>query len=477
MTNKVDADGYAIEVIGTCTTNPKEGSQHQQQVMAHHLWSFAQEEALMALCEQAPDKCWRLIHDAERRAKRIAARYADLYFTSAQKSKGRLQLYWPALAAFVVKDIVEAFRYSREQVLNAGWRNVLRTSPASALASSAFTGSSPYEHALRVYIALAKGNLWLFQDIYPWLWYVLEYGLNKDGTLNEHRLLGDADKRDASTLQSQSKQALQELPFTENWFVRLKVFMAEDPVYAQATEHFQTRPAWVGPDGGYGAHQAGAHMAHSHVNQQVQRQRNDRSYRIPATAHWSKFREAYYVLDESRRELNRVAQDKAATARLSEIARFKATKEIRNAYQIFVNEYRASSRSARFERQKEELVEIAKQEQLNVLQPMIYEDAELAKTMSINHLISRYSGGFLSPQYAVVYSASPKVDDPTLKTVFDAPDGITDWVTGPKQSLPNPQDRMSYVEDIAKDFNRLMGGRKRAYMESELRKIQGWLNA
>ena len=28
----------------------------------------------MALCEQAPDKCWRLIHDPERRAKRMRAK-------------------------------------------------------------------------------------------------------------------------------------------------------------------------------------------------------------------------------------------------------------------------------------------------------------------------------------------------------------------------------------------------------------------
>ena len=77
---------------------------------------IAQEEALIADSEQATDKCWKLIADPERRARRIAARYADLYFRSAEKSRGRLQLYWVALAAFVVKDLVEAFRYFRDQV-------------------------------------------------------------------------------------------------------------------------------------------------------------------------------------------------------------------------------------------------------------------------------------------------------------------------------------------------------------------------
>ena len=170
---------YDIEVLGTCMTNPSTGSQHSQAVEGKYLWSYAQEEALVAVSEKGGDGCYRLITDPERRAKRIAARYADLYFKSAEKTRGELQLHWPGLAAFVVKDIVEAYRYSREQVLNGGWRNAARTSSASALVSELVADGSPYEHALRLYAALAKGNLWLFMDIYPWLWFVLEYGINK----------------------------------------------------------------------------------------------------------------------------------------------------------------------------------------------------------------------------------------------------------------------------------------------------------
>ena len=184
----VDAEGYHLEVLGTCMTNSRAGSQHTQTVEAKYLWSFAQEEALVALSEQGADKCWRLITDPERRARRIAARYADLYFKSAEKSQGQLQMYWPALAAFVVKDIVEAYRYAREDVLNGGLRNMARASAASAVVSTVVSDASPYEHALRVYAALAKGNLWLFMDIYPWLWYFLEYGLNNDGKLNANRM-------------------------------------------------------------------------------------------------------------------------------------------------------------------------------------------------------------------------------------------------------------------------------------------------
>ena len=96
MGKEIDAEGYEIEVVGTCQTNPRQASQHQQNVEARHLWSYAQEEALVAVSEMGKDKCWHLIDDPERRAKRIAARYADLYFKSAEKSRGKLQLYWPA---------------------------------------------------------------------------------------------------------------------------------------------------------------------------------------------------------------------------------------------------------------------------------------------------------------------------------------------------------------------------------------------
>jgi len=46
----------------------------------------------------------------------------DLYFKSAEKSQGEIQFYWVALAAFVVKDIVHAYEYTRDRVLSGAWR-------------------------------------------------------------------------------------------------------------------------------------------------------------------------------------------------------------------------------------------------------------------------------------------------------------------------------------------------------------------
>ena len=130
----------------------------------------------------------------------------------------------------------------------------------------------------------------------------------------------------------------------------------------------------------------------------------------------------------------------------------------------------------KFNNQKKELAIIAQHEQVNVLQPLIYNDPELKKTMDMNHEFSRLTGGWLSPQFKVIYSFAPKTNDPNLQTVFDAPDGLKDRFTGAKKSLPNKDDRMEFVNKIAKKFNGLMST-DLPYMEGELRKIQGWLNA
>jgi hypothetical protein len=477
MANKeVDTQGYELEVLGQCKTNTRPNSQFTQQVEARHLWSYAQEEALVAVSEQGNGKCWHLITDPERRAKRIAARYADLYFASGEKSQGKLQLYWPALAAFVVKDIVEAYRYAREEVLNGGWGNLARTSQASQLGSEIVTNGSPYEYSLRVYAALAKGNLWLFMDIYPWLWYVLEYGLNKDGSLNADRLTSHVSQRNADDFQDQSKNAVKELPFGANWLGRVKGWMAGDPVYPKAKSYFDATPVVLGggTDYAYGQHVANAYQANNYVRRQVKTY--DGGYRMPPSQYWPKFDEAFYVMDEERKELKRIADDGAATARLQKVAQFKVTGEMQKTYQTLISEYGANDKIIRFERQKEELNIIAMQEQINILQPLIYDDAMLIKTMNLNQSVSRLFFGWLSPTYTLYFSAAPKNKDPNLQITFDAPTAPWDYVTGRKASLPNPTDRMDYVAKIAKKFNDLMAN-KRGYMEGELRKIGSWIDA
>ena len=216
-------------------------------------------------------------------------------------------------------------RYSRDEVLDGGWRNW----NVSKLGSMAMTGAMPYELAMRVYAALAKGNLWLFMDIYPWLWFVLEYGLNADGSLNEARLQSHVGQRNADTFQNQSKTAVQELPFGANWLGRLSRRMAADPVWAEASRIASPRPSALG---GFGMSPSvnpttvPHGMAHRYVRQNVRSY--DQGYHLPPSNYWGPFREGYYVMESERAELKRIAADTAALGRLQSIARFAVTGEV-----------------------------------------------------------------------------------------------------------------------------------------------------
>jgi hypothetical protein len=57
---------------------------------------------------------------------------------------------------------------------------------------------------MRTYMALAKGDLWLFMDIYPWLCFVVRFGINRDGTMNAIRMEHCVGKRDWNAARSAS---------------------------------------------------------------------------------------------------------------------------------------------------------------------------------------------------------------------------------------------------------------------------------
>ncbi|OWT71422.1 MULTISPECIES: hypothetical protein [unclassified Achromobacter] len=470
--NQTAQDGRELEVLGTCQTQPSMDAQHEHNVTPAQVWSYAQEEALVSVSDQHDhDKCYRLLPDAEDRARRIAARYAGLYFDSAAKSKGKVQFYWPALAAFVVKDIVEAYRFDRENVLEGGWGNAMRTSAVPTLFSEALSSASPYAHAMRVYVALAKGNLWLYMDIYPWLYFFLRFGIKQDGSLNEARIRSHVEQRNATEYQQQSRKAVEDLPFGRAWFARQQARQANDPVYKRAKQYFPTQPSWS-MDGGYGAHTAAAYQAHNYVRAHIASY--DGGYHLPVAAKWQPIREAFYVMEEERVELTRVAQDNAAFSRLEKIAKFPTTAEVRDTYDLLISEFHGGP-EAQSTTQLKELKLIAAQEQLNILQPLIYDDQKLKETMDMNHRFARASGGIMTTKYRVIYSAAPTTDNPKLQTVFDPPSGrwsgVWHGIINHQKSLPNANDRMKYVGQIASDFHNLMLT-QREYMEKQLREIQ-----
>lgn len=444
--------GYDVEVLGTCPTNTRPNSKHPATVECWHLWSYAQEASLNALSVQGVDCRYRLIGDAERRAKRIAANYADLYFKSAEKSQGQIQFYWVALAAFVVKDIVHAYEYTRDRVLSGAWRGN---------AGDTF-GQDPYTHAMRTYLALAKGNLWLFMDIYPWLWFYLEYGINKDGSLNRARLDMCVPQRDSGSYQKQGKAMIEGLPYARKWLAAAKAKQAGDPVYAQAQKLNDT---WV---------KVGSISDKAHRHVQAEIPKRDDMHDVPRSPYWKKFKEAYTVLEAMRDETKRMADDGAATTRLEKVAKFAVKPDMQKAF-AEISKGKLTGKWP--DSLQAELKFIANHEQLNILQPLIYEDAKLKETLDMNHAYSRRAG-WLAPPFQVVFSAAKDTNDPELKVIFDPAGGVLDWALGSNKSLTDTTDRMKFVGDIAKQFNKLMLSPKYApYMLSELKKIRGWLNA
>jgi hypothetical protein len=343
----------------------------------------------------------------------------------------------------------------------------------SDIGSMLMTDDSPYQHALRTYCALAKGNLWLFMDIYPWYSFFLEFGINKDGSLNEQRLQAGPPERNWETYHKASKSAVEELPFGPNWMGRLGERLQSDPVYKTACAYFDYPPTWS-PDAGYGQHSATERRASAYCRAHVKD--FDNGYRAPSSFYWGKFKQAFYVMEAEHGELKRMANDSSSINALIKLRHFALTPEVSRTYNHICAEYAEQPKEKKSERQRNELLAIANQEQINVLQPLIYNDPSLKKTMDINHQFSRLTNGWLSPKFKVIYSAAPQNSDLELETVFDAPTSMKEQLLGQRQSLPDVQDRMDFVGKIAKQFNFLMSTR-RSYMDSELRKIMHWMSA
>jgi hypothetical protein len=181
-------------------------------------------------------------------------------------------------------------------------------------------------------------------------------------------------------------------------------------------------------------------------------------------------------MEAERGELTRMADDAASIAALVKLRFFRVTSAVTRSYKCLAAEYSENTMQKKIDLQHEELVAIANQEQINVLQPLIYNDPLLKKTMDLNHHFSRLTNGWISPKFKVIYSAGFHNSDPDLETVFDVPENMKEQLIGARQSLPDVHDRMQFVAKIAKQFNYLMSTR-RGYMDSELQKILRWTAA
>lgn len=127
------------------------------------MWTLGQQVAVRRLCvktraEYKQPARYELLKDFSTRAARIAGNYARIYLEQERngqpEQKGRF--YWTGLAAFASKQVMCALDYSS----TSKWRY------ASPAAIAAFETTKQY---------LGKGNFWLFQDIFVWHWFYINY--------------------------------------------------------------------------------------------------------------------------------------------------------------------------------------------------------------------------------------------------------------------------------------------------------------
>jgi len=165
---------------------------HEIIINCDPLWSHAQEFAYLRLADKTDDNQYTFIRLYAARAKRIAATYARFYLETEDfgdpDKLGRY--YWAALAAFASKTV-----------------GCILDSPQIQSSYAAGTASLGATDMKAIANGLARGNLWLFNDIAPAHWFYNRYP--------EHFFSGMAclDRRDANQLDGRVKDIINDLPW------------------------------------------------------------------------------------------------------------------------------------------------------------------------------------------------------------------------------------------------------------------------
>ena len=129
-------------VLGRGETNERAGSCVECIVTCEDSWSLAQISVIELLAQEN-----KLLEAVLPRAKRTAGNYAALFLADEGKpTQGRF--YWPGLAAFAAKQVVEGIDYADKNV------------GALVAQVRAMAGISLYY--------LLKGNFWVFVEITAW---------------------------------------------------------------------------------------------------------------------------------------------------------------------------------------------------------------------------------------------------------------------------------------------------------------------
>ena len=119
-------------------------------VQCEDLWSLAQSKTLVMLSANG-----KLLESVVPRARRTAGNYAQL-FLDDEGTPAQGRFYWPGLAAFAAKQVVEGIEYADK---NLG---------AFVAQVRAMAGISLYY--------LLKGNFWVFAEVTTWKVFYKDHG-------------------------------------------------------------------------------------------------------------------------------------------------------------------------------------------------------------------------------------------------------------------------------------------------------------
>ncbi|RMR55636.1 hypothetical protein ALP83_200135 [Pseudomonas syringae pv. actinidiae] len=174
--------------------NPKSCSINDLNPGCVEMWTLGQQVAIRRLCvktraEYKQPARYELLKDFSTRAARIAGNYARIYleqeYNGQPEQKGRF--YWTGLAAFASKQVMCALDYSS----NTKMRYLPPAVPPLEITK----------------IFLGKGNFWLFQDIFVWHWFYINYPQQFNECIKT---------RDFSTYDPRFKQSFAQLPWIDD---------------------------------------------------------------------------------------------------------------------------------------------------------------------------------------------------------------------------------------------------------------------
>lgn len=146
-------------------------------------WSMVQMQAVGIMSDDG-----EFLTDVMRRAQRTAGNYAQLFLDDEGTDKAG-RFYWPGLAAFAAKQVVDGMETAREFICGR---------PQSLAGAVRFSAAVTYYY-------LAKGNLWVFLEVAPWHLFYRQYG----ATLFQHCI----DRRNVETYDDPVKATVQGLPW------------------------------------------------------------------------------------------------------------------------------------------------------------------------------------------------------------------------------------------------------------------------